>query len=91
MSKITAYAAPGPKQKFERKEFDLGPLGAEDVEVKVEHCGVCHSDLSMLNNDWGMTTFPAVFGHEATGTITALGSAAAGSAAGSSGAGSSGA
>jgi uncharacterized zinc-type alcohol dehydrogenase-like protein len=31
---------------------DLGPLGSEDVEVAVEHCGLCHSDLSVLNNDW---------------------------------------
>jgi len=37
------------------ESVDLGPLGAEDVEVAVEHCGVCHSDLSVLNNDWGFS------------------------------------
>lgn len=78
MSKITAYAAPGPKQPFVKKEFDLGPLAPEDVEVKVEYCGVCHSDLSMLNNDWGFSSYPGVFGHEAIGTVTAIGSAAKG-------------
>jgi alcohol/geraniol dehydrogenase (NADP+) len=53
--------------------IDLGPLGAEEVEVAVEHCGVCHSDLSVLNNDWGNSQYPAILGHEAIGRITALG------------------
>ena len=41
------------KQPMVLETVDLGPLGAEDVEVAVEHCGLCHSDLSFLNNDWG--------------------------------------
>jgi hypothetical protein len=48
---------------------DIVPLGNEEVEVQVEHCGLCHSDLSMLTNDWGWSRFPAVFGHEAGGTV----------------------
>ena len=52
---------------------DLGPLGAEDVEVAVEHCGLCHSDLSVLNNEWGISQFPAVLGHEVSGRVTAVG------------------
>jgi uncharacterized zinc-type alcohol dehydrogenase-like protein len=52
---------------------DLGPLGAEDVEVAVEHCGLCHSDLSALNNDWGISKYPAILGHEVTGRVTAAG------------------
>jgi hypothetical protein len=67
MTKIDAWVAPDAKQKFVRQEIDLGPLGDEDVEVAVQHCGVCHSDLSVLNNDWGFSQFPAVLGHE-TGT-----------------------
>lgn len=53
--------------------LDLGPLGDEEVEVAVEHCGLCHSDLSILNNDWGISQFPAILGHEIVGRITALG------------------
>lgn len=75
---IQAWVAPAAKQKLVKQSIDLGPLAAEDVEVKVEHCGLCHSDLSMLHNDWGLTSYPAVFGHEVVGTITALGSAAKG-------------
>jgi uncharacterized zinc-type alcohol dehydrogenase-like protein len=43
------------------------------VEIEVEYCGICHSDLSMLDNDWGLTTYPFVPGHEVVGTIAALG------------------
>ena len=57
-------------------EFDAGELGAEQVEVAVEYCGICHSDLSMLDNEWGMTRFPLVPGHEIVGKIVALGSQA---------------
>ncbi|HLQ43171.1 MAG TPA: NAD(P)-dependent alcohol dehydrogenase, partial [Planctomycetaceae bacterium] len=55
------------------ENVDLGPLGAEDVEVAVEHCGVCHSDLSVLNNDWGISQYPAILGHEVIGRVTAVG------------------
>ena len=55
------------------ESVDLGPLGAEDVEVAVEHCGLCHSDLSVLNNEWGISQYPAILGHEVVGRITAVG------------------
>ncbi len=54
-------------------EYDPGPLHAGEVEIRVEHCGICHSDISMLNNEWGMTTYPFVPGHEVVGTIAQLG------------------
>jgi uncharacterized zinc-type alcohol dehydrogenase-like protein len=57
---------------------DLGPLGAEDVEVAVEHCGLCHSDLSVLNNEWGISRYPAILGHEVIGRVTATGASAKG-------------
>jgi uncharacterized zinc-type alcohol dehydrogenase-like protein len=57
---------------------DLGPFGAEEVEVEVEHCGLCHSDLSVLNNDWGISQYPAVLGHEVVGRVTAVGPQAKG-------------
>jgi uncharacterized zinc-type alcohol dehydrogenase-like protein len=58
--------------------FDPGDLGPEEVEIRVTHCGVCHSDLSMLDNEWGMTRYPFVPGHEAVGTVSALGAGAKG-------------
>lgn len=75
---IRAWAAHGAKQPLKPFEFDAGPLGPEDVEVAVEHCGVCHSDLSVINNEWGMSQYPVVPGHEAVGRVVALGELAKG-------------
>lgn len=76
MSPIQAWAAHSAGGTLEPYEYDPGPLGAEDVEVEVEHCGVCHSDLSMLDNEWGITAYPFVPGHEAMGRVVDLGSVA---------------
>lgn len=78
MSKIPAWVAPAAKSKFIKQEIDLGPLGAEEVEIVVESCGICHSDLSVLNNDWGNSKYPAVLGHEIVGHVAALGPAVKG-------------
>ena len=68
-----AWVAKAAKQPMVLETVDLGPLGAEDVEVAVEHCGLCHSDLSVLNNDWGISQYPAILGHEVIGRVTAVG------------------
>jgi uncharacterized zinc-type alcohol dehydrogenase-like protein len=68
-----AWVAKAAKQPMVLESVDLGPLGAEDVEVAVEHCGVCHSDLSVLNNEWGISQYPAILGHEVVGHVTAVG------------------
>src|SRR6478609_2702975 len=78
MPTIDAWVAAAAKQKLVRQQIDLGPLGDEEVEIQVEHCGLCHSDLSMLKNDWGIARYPAVLGHEAIGRVVAVGSAAKG-------------
>ena len=78
MSSYNAYAAKSAKAPLEPFSFDPGELGPEEVEIKVTHCGICHSDLSMLDNDWGMTKYPFVPGHEVVGTVLALGDEAKG-------------
>ncbi len=70
---IRAYAATEKSGKLEPFEYEPGPLGEEEVEIQVEYCGICHSDLHMLDNDWGMTQYPFVPGHEVVGTVAALG------------------
>jgi len=52
-----AWVAKAPKQPLVLETIELG---AEDLEVAVEYCGLCHSDLSVLNNDWGISQYPAV-------------------------------
>ena len=70
----TGYAATEPGGQLEKFQYDIGPLGDHQVDVKVENCGICHSDISMLDNHWGMTTYPFVPGHEVVGTVEAVGS-----------------
>lgn len=77
MAKIRAWAAPKAGAALEAFDFDPGALGAEDVEIAVDHCGICHSDLSMLDNEWGFTQYPFVPGHEAIGRVVAMGPQAA--------------
>jgi uncharacterized zinc-type alcohol dehydrogenase-like protein len=71
--KVSALATKGPNQKLEPFSYEMGELGAEQVDVKVLNCGICHSDLSMMNNDWGMTSYPIVPGHEIIGEVIATG------------------
>ncbi len=78
MHTYNTYAARSAKAPLEHFTFDPGPLGPEEVEIKVSHCGICHSDLSMLDNDWHMSKYPFVPGHEVTGTVSALGEQAKG-------------
>ncbi|MEZ5305683.1 MAG: NAD(P)-dependent alcohol dehydrogenase [Pyrinomonadaceae bacterium] len=70
---IKAFAAMEQGAGFEKFEFDAGPLGSEEVEIKVRFCGICHSDLSMRNNEWALTEYPFVGGHEVVGEVIAAG------------------
>lgn len=70
---IKAYAVMEAGGKLEPFEYDPGPLDDHDVEIAVDYCGICHSDLSMINNEWGMTRYPFVPGHEVAGRISAVG------------------
>jgi alcohol/geraniol dehydrogenase (NADP+) len=72
-SPIHAYAATRAGGPLEAFEYDPGPLAPEQVEIAVEHCGICHSDLSMLDNEWRNTRYPLVPGHEVVGTVVAVG------------------
>ena len=70
---IKAYAVHEPKGELKPFEYDPGLLGESEVEIDVMHCGICHSDLSMIDNEWGMTQYPLVPGHEVVGTISSIG------------------
>ncbi len=70
---IRAFAAQKPGAALELFEYDPGALESDQVEIAVETCGICHSDLSMLDNEWGLTAYPFVPGHEITGKVAAIG------------------
>lgn len=71
---IHAYAADQAGADLKPFTYDPGPLGPEEVEIEVRTCGLCHSDYSVLHNEWGNTVYPFVPGHEVAGTIAAVGS-----------------
>jgi uncharacterized zinc-type alcohol dehydrogenase-like protein len=73
--KVNAYAATEAQGELKPYTYELGEIGAEEVDIKVAYCGICHSDLSMINNDWGMTSYPLVPGHEVAGEVVAVGNA----------------
>ena len=53
--------------------YEPGELQAKEVEVKITHCGVCHSDIALIDNDWGNSKYPFIPGHEIVGTVSAVG------------------
>ncbi len=59
-------------------EFDPGEMRPEQVQIKIESCGICHSDLSLIDNEWGNAQYPLVPGHEVIGTIEKVGDQAKG-------------
>jgi uncharacterized zinc-type alcohol dehydrogenase-like protein len=75
---VRGYAATEPAALLKPFEYELGPLESNHVEIRVEYCGICHSDLSMLNNEWGFTQYPFVPGHEIVGIVEAIGPSAKG-------------
>ena len=70
---IQAYAAHKASGKLESFEYELGSLKPDEVEIDVEYRGICHSDLSMLKNEWGITRYPFVPGHEVIGKVAEVG------------------
>ena len=73
MKTVNAYATEAPKAKLQPFTYELSAIGGEEVDIKVHYCGLCHSDMSMINNDWGMSQYPLVPGHEVVGEIVAVG------------------
>ncbi|WP_274475749.1 NADPH-dependent aldehyde reductase Ahr [Mangrovimonas aestuarii] len=73
MRQVHAYMAKEAGAELEPFLYDLPDLGSEQLDIKVHYCGMCHSDLSMLNNEWGQTQYPFVPGHEIVGEVVEVG------------------
>lgn len=74
MAQIQGLAAHAAGSELLPLRYDPGKLGAYEVEIAITHCGVCHSDLHLIANDWGISQYPFIPGHEVVGTVAALGS-----------------
>jgi alcohol/geraniol dehydrogenase (NADP+) len=67
---LAAHAAGAELLPF---RYDPGELGPQEVEIGISHCGICHSDIHLILNDWGISQYPFIPGHEVIGTVTGLG------------------
>jgi uncharacterized zinc-type alcohol dehydrogenase-like protein len=70
---IHAFAAREPGAALHPFNYELGALRPYDVDIEVSHCGVCHSDVHLIDNDWNISRYPLVPGHEIVGTVAATG------------------
>ena len=71
---IKAFAAMTAGGDLELFEFEAKALKPNDVAIKVESCGICHSDISAIDGSWGISKYPMVAGHEVIGEILSVGS-----------------
>ncbi|TYZ69158.1 hypothetical protein PybrP1_004267, partial [[Pythium] brassicae (nom. inval.)] len=70
---INAYASFGKDTDVKPWQYESRVLGADDVEIKISHCGICGSDIHTLDSGWGPATYPCVVGHEIVGEVTLAG------------------
>jgi D-arabinose 1-dehydrogenase-like Zn-dependent alcohol dehydrogenase len=73
MIHANAYAAPAAAQRLGPHEIDRRDVGPEDILIDVAFCGVCHSDLHQVRDEWGQAAFPMVPGHEIIGRAAQVG------------------
>jgi uncharacterized zinc-type alcohol dehydrogenase-like protein len=71
---VSALATDGPAEPFRTVVINRRDVGPRDVLIDIAYCGVCHSDVSYVGNEWGRTLYPLVPGHEIAGVVSAVGS-----------------
>jgi uncharacterized zinc-type alcohol dehydrogenase-like protein len=75
MARIQGLAAHAAGAEVLPYHYDPGTLGPHEVEIAITHCGICHSDLHLISNDWGVSHYPFIPGHEIIGTVAEVGDA----------------
>jgi uncharacterized zinc-type alcohol dehydrogenase-like protein len=73
MSEVKAYGAKKQAANLEQMIIERRDLQPDDVHIKITYCGVCHSDIHTVQNDWGNSKYPVVPGHEIIGRVEAVG------------------
>ncbi len=70
---IQGFAVHAAGAELHSFKYEPGDLRPGDVEVAVSHCGVCHSDVNLIDNDWGLSKYPFIPGHEVVGKVELVG------------------
>src|SRR3977135_2581149 len=73
MNNTKAYAAHSPKDRLGPFTFQRRDAVPHDVQIDILYCGVCHSDIHQVKDEWGGSIFPMVPGHEIVGIVAAVG------------------
>ena len=73
MANAKGYAAESAESGLAPISFERRQPRPDDVSIEIDYCGVCHTDIHFVQNDWGVTEFPVVPGHEIIGRVTAVG------------------
>lgn len=73
MTPIQGLAAHAAGAELLTFRYDPGELAPGHAEIAITHCGICHSDIHLISNDWGISQFPFIPGHEVIGTVSAVG------------------
>ncbi|HEU5458520.1 MAG TPA: NAD(P)-dependent alcohol dehydrogenase [Terracidiphilus sp.] len=73
MSQIQGLAAHAAGAELLPFRYEPGELGPHEVEIAISHCAICHSDLHLISNDWGISQYPFIPGHEVIGVVAAVG------------------
>jgi uncharacterized zinc-type alcohol dehydrogenase-like protein len=73
MTLAKAYAATSATAPLEPFQVERRAVGPHDVQIEIAYCGICHSDLHQVRDEWGGSKYPMVPGHEIVGKVTAVG------------------
>ena len=73
MTTAKVYAAASATSPLAPFQIERRATGLHDVQIEIAYCGICHSDLHQVRNEWGNSTYPMVPGHEIVGRVTAVG------------------
>ncbi len=73
MKKVNAFAADTKDSDLEPMDIKRRDVLADDVKIEIEYCGVCHSDIHQVRNDWNNSIYPVVPGHEIIGRVVEVG------------------
>jgi len=73
MPSTPALSAPSAGASFGKTTIERRAARADDVEIDIKYCGICHSDVHQARDEWGGSIFPMVPGHEIAGVVTGVG------------------
>jgi uncharacterized zinc-type alcohol dehydrogenase-like protein len=71
--KVHGYAAQQAKAPLKQYDFERREPRGNDVVIDIQYCGICHTDIHQVNDEWGASTYPMVPGHEITGIVKEIG------------------